>query len=225
MTDTDLLAQVPLFASLKRDHVDKLANKLTVQTYQRGITIFHKGDPGSRLYVIKTGQVKITSASPEGEEMILTILADNDFFGELSLLDGQPRSASATAMSTTQTLTLHRPDFLDVLREHPEVLSDVLVVLTERLRHSDHLVDDAFFLGLPARLAKRLIQLGEKHGVETDNGLEIDLDLTQQDLADAVGASRVAVNRQLGIYQDGSIIRLARKRIIILRPDELRKHI
>lgn len=220
-----LLDQVPLFASLQPAHLAELAGKLMTRNYRQGETIFYKDDPGLLLYIIKAGQVKITTSSPEGEEVILAIFTDGDFFGELSLLDESPRSASAVAMVPTQAITLHRHDFLHFIGKHPELVSDMLAALSRRLRGTDLLVEDAAFLDLPARLAKRLLQLSERYGIKTDEGVEIDLRLTQQDLADLVGATRVAVNRQLRLYQDRGAIRIGRQRITILRPEELRKRI
>jgi CRP/FNR family transcriptional regulator/CRP/FNR family cyclic AMP-dependent transcriptional regulator len=225
MDEADLLAEVPLFASLKPDRLAGLASKLAARSYRRGEVIFHKDDPGATLFVIKSGQVKITSTSPEGEDLILAILADGDFFGEFSLLDEGPRSASATAMEPTQAAVLHRGDFLEVISGDPESVSDVLAAVTERLRRTDLLLEDAVFLDLPGRLAKRLLELGEKRGVETDRGLEIDLRITQQEIANAVGASRVAVNKLLGAFQDKGLVQIDRQHITILRPEELRKRI
>lgn len=221
--EASILAQVPLFASLDAPYLAELAGRLVGRNYRRGETIFHKDDPGSSLYIIKEGQVKITSASPEGEEVILDILTDSDFFGELSLLDGRARSASAMAMESTRALTLDRRDLLDFVGRHPEPVGDILAALSERLRRTDLLLEDAVFLDLPRRLAKRLLDLGERHGLETDKGLQIELRLTQQELANFVGASRVAVNKLLGLLQDKGLVSIDKQHITILRPDELRK--
>jgi len=225
MEDAAFLARVPLFASLKPALLDELAGKLTPKSYRRGEVIFHQDDPGSAMHLIKSGQVKIATTSPEGEEVIMAILKDSDFFGELSLLDDKPRSADAVAMEATQTLMLRRGDFMDALGKHPEIVSSVLASLAERLRRTDQLLQDAVFLDLPARLSKCLLDLAEKHGVKTDKGLEIDLRLTQQDLAAAVGVTRVAINKHLGRLQDDDLISLESKRIIITRPEELRKRV
>jgi len=225
MEEVDFLSRVPLFASSNPAHLSEIAHRLTTRNYRRSEVIFHQDDPGSALHVIKKGQVKINTLSPEGEEAILAILTDGDFFGELSLLDGKPRSANAVAMEATQTLALQRQDFLDILGKHREMVGDILVSLADRLRNTDHLLEDAVFLSLPARLAKRLLDLAEKHGVKTDKGLEIDLNLTQQELAAALGVSRVALNKQLGLLQDEGLVSIETRRIIIDRPDELRKRI
>jgi CRP/FNR family cyclic AMP-dependent transcriptional regulator len=225
MEEVDFLSRVPLFASSNPAHLSEIAHRLTTRNYRRSEVIFHQDDPGSALHVIKKGQVKINTLSPEGEEAILAILTDGDFFGELSLLDGKPRSANAVAMEATQTLALQRQDFLDILGKHREMVGDILVSLADRLRNTDHLLEDAVFLSLPARLAKRLLDLAEKHGVKTDKGLEIDLNLTQQELAAALGVSRVALNKQLGLLQDEGLVSIETRRIIIDRPDELRKRV
>jgi CRP/FNR family transcriptional regulator/CRP/FNR family cyclic AMP-dependent transcriptional regulator len=128
-------------------------------------------------------------------------------------------------MEPTQAAVLHRGDFLEVISGDPESVSDVLAAVTERLRRTDLLLEDAVFLDLPGRLAKRLLELGEKRGVETDRGLEIDLRITQQEIANAVGASRVAVNKLLGAFQDKGLVQIDRQHITILRPEELRKRI
>jgi CRP/FNR family cyclic AMP-dependent transcriptional regulator len=225
MEEVNLLTKVPVFTSLKPVYITELATKLTTRHYRRGETIFHKDDPGSILYIIKTGQVKIATPSLEGEEVILAILAANDFFGELSLLDGRPRAATATAMEDTQVLTLHRDDLLDVIGKHSELAADMLAALSERLRRTNVLLEDVIYLDLPTRLRRRLLELGEKHGLVTKRGIEIDLRLTQQDLANFVGASRVAINKLLGVFQDKGLICIDKKRIIILRPEEMRKQI
>jgi CRP/FNR family cyclic AMP-dependent transcriptional regulator len=225
MEDAAFLARVPLFASLKPALLDELAGKLTPKSYRRGEVIFHQDDPGSAMHIVKSGQVKIATTSPEGEEVIMAILKDSDFFGELSLLDDKPRSANVVAMEATQTLTLRRDDFMDMLGKHPEMVSGVLASVAARLRRTDQLLEDAVFLDLPARLSKRLLELAQKHGIKTDKGLEIDLRLTQQDLAAALGVTRVALNKHLGQLQDDDLISLESKRIIITHPEELRKRV
>jgi len=221
--ETTLLAQVPLFAGLKSAHLAELAGKLTLRNYELGTTIFNRDDRGSTLYIVRNGQVKISAPSPEGEEVILAMMTDGDFFGELSILDLKPRSATATAMETTSAFTLERNDFLDVVNTEPDLAIQILAALSERLRRTNLLLEDAFFLDLPTRLAKRLLELVKRHGLETDRGLKIDMRLTQHDLANVVGASRKSVKRLLGDLQDQELIFIDKNNIYILRLDELRQ--
>ncbi len=221
--ETTLLAQIPLFAALESAHLAELASKLTLRNYELGTTIFHKDDRGSTLFIIRNGQVKISAPSPEGEEVILAIMTDGDFFGELSILDLKPRSATATAMETTSAYTLDREDFLDVVRKEPELAIETLAALSERLRRTNLLLEDAFFLDLPTRMVKRLLEYPKSHGRETDRGLKIDMLLTQDDLSSVVGASRKSVNRLLDEFQSQDLISIDKKNIYILHLDELKQ--
>ncbi|MFC1925916.1 Crp/Fnr family transcriptional regulator [Chloroflexota bacterium] len=215
------LKNVPLFASLKPADYADLARITKVHKYKKGDNIFHQEDPGSTLYIIISGQVKVTIDSHEGCEAILAILSDGEFFGELSLLDQEPRSANVVAMLDTQTLVLHRHDFLNFLNTRHEMAVDMLAALSRRLRGADVSIQDAVFLKVPARLAKRLLELGQRHGIQTSRGVEIGLRLTQQDLADLIGASRVAVNKQLRLFQTEGLIDIEKQRFTITRPEEL----
>ena len=219
---TTLLAQIPLFASLRPDHLEQLAGKLTLRKYEAGTTIFNKNDPGSTLYIIKNGQVNISAPSPGDEEVVLATMRNGDFFGELSILDSKPRSATATAMETSEVFTLERDDFLDVIHTEPELAVNTLAALSQRLRRTNLLLGDAFFLDLPTRLSKKLLEVAIKHGLETDMGLKIDMRLTQDELAGVMGASRKSVNRLLGEFQDQGLIFISNKNVYIRRLDELR---
>lgn len=221
MDRASFLENVPLFASLKPTERQDLASITKIHKYHKGDNIFHQADPGSTLYIIASGQVKVTVSSPEGEEVILAILTDGDFFGELSLLDQQPRSANVVTMVDTETIVLHRHEFVNFLDTHREVAIKMLAELSRRLREANIALEDAVFLDLPTRLAKRLLELGQKHGVITDRGVEIDLRLTQQDIADLVGASRVAVNKQLNMFKIKGLIDVDKQHLIITRPKEL----
>ena len=220
-----MLGQVPLFAELPADRLNELVQMVRRRTYHRGETIFHKGDPGNGLYIIINGQVKIVLPSETGEEAMLAVLEGGDFFGELALFDGLPRSATVVAVQNAEVLVLHRDDFLGFVGRNPEVAVALFEVLSRRLRATDELIEDAIFLDVPGRLAKRLLDLADKHGHPTEQGVEIDLKLTQQDLAAMVGATRESVNKHLGWMRDHRLIQLDRQRIVLLRPDELRKRI
>jgi len=220
-----LLRQVALFAELAPDRLEQLAQLVRRRTYHRNETIFHKGDPGNGLYMITNGQVKVVLPSETGEEAVLAVLEAGDFFGELALFDGLPRSATVVTVQNAEVLLLHRDDFLEFVARNPETAIALFAVLSRRLRATDELIEDAIFLDVPGRLAKRLLDLADRHGKKTDVGVEIDLKLTQQDLAAMVGATRESVNKHLGWMRDHRLIQLDRQRIVLLRPDELRKRI
>jgi CRP/FNR family transcriptional regulator, cyclic AMP receptor protein len=217
------LHQSVLFADLPRAPLDELAHLVRRRTYQRGATIFHKGDPGTGLYLITQGRVKVITPSETGEEALLAMLESGDVFGELALFDGLPRSATVVALQQTGVLLLYRDDFVDFVEHHSEVAIALFSVLSRRLRTTNELIEDASFLDVPGRLAKRLLDLADRHGVETVHGLEIALKLSQSELAAMIGASRESVNKQLGWMRDHQWIALERQHIILLRPEELRK--
>jgi CRP/FNR family transcriptional regulator/CRP/FNR family cyclic AMP-dependent transcriptional regulator len=219
------ISRVTFFTSLLPDEKLALSKRAKEQVYPKNEVIFRKGDPGLRLYIIKSGKVKIVLPSQDGKEAIIAILSNGDFFGELSLFDGKPRSASAITIDDTDLLTIHRDHFLQFIQEHPHVASDILAVVSSRLRQADNLVEDASFLDLPARLAKRLLDLADEHGVNVQDGVQITLKLTQQDIAGMVGATRESVNKQLKFCQDRGVLKMESQHLIILKPEELRKRI
>lgn len=219
------ISKVTFFTSLLPDEKTELSKMAKEHTYDAGKIIFHKDDPGLRLYIIKHGKVKISLQSEDGKEAILAILSAGDFFGELSLFDGRPRSASATVIDDTTLLTIHRDHFLQFIHKHPHVASDILAVMSARMRQADILVEDASFLDLPARLAKRLLELAGTHGARTMDGIQINLKLTQKDIAAMVGSTRESVNKQLRACHDRGIIRIGNQKLTILKPEELQKRI
>ena len=212
-----VLSKVPFFAGVPTDELEKLASSLQRRSVRAGKAVFRQDDPGSSLYVIESGVVKVQRTSPEGKEVILTILGPGDFFGELALLDGEPRSADAVAKEDTALLVLERDDFLAFLDKSPEVATKLLAALSRRLRRTDQLVQDAAFLDVPARLARALLQLSESPEAATG--------LTQSELAAMVGASRESVNRWLQFYRRRGLIESASGSIRVLQPEELRRHI
>jgi len=220
--DVSVLSSIPLFSSLKDDFVNDIAQSLSVRNYRQNQVVFHQGDPGSTLFIITSGQVKITISNQHGEEVLLAILGENECFGEISVFDGMERTA--TAMTTAETVCLHRDQFLDIVMKHPQMATDVFAALSRRLRQADIFVQDAIFMNIRSRLAKKLVELADQYGQKTDRGIVIDLNITQQELADAIGASRVAVNIELGILQESSIIDINRKQITVLLPQKLQEY-
>ena len=219
------IARVPLFAGLSEEQALRLEEVAQRRTFRRGEVIFHKGDAGSTLYMIVQGQVKIVLPSDSGEEALLAVLDAGDFFGELSLIDEQPRSATVVATAPTETLVLHREEFLKFLVASPGMAVDMLRILAQRLREADEFIEDAIFLDVPGRLAKKILELAETYGRETPEGTVIGLRLTQQELATMVGATRESVNKHLRAYRSRGYIEIDRQRIVVLRPKELQRRI
>ena len=219
------LAQVAIFAGLDADGLRELAGAARRRTFRAGEVIFHRDDPGQVLYVIRSGKVKIYITSQDGQEVALAVFGPGDYFGELALLDGQPRSASAVAIEPVETYALQRNDFINAVMHHPRIAVQVMNVLSRRLRQTDAMIEDLLFLDVHGRVAKKLLELAELHGARTPEGIRIELRLTQGELAAMVGASRESVNKVMGYFTDKRFITTDKYRITITRLADLRRRI
>ncbi len=216
------LQGVPFFANLQEDHAGELAGKLVPRRFGPNQVIFHLGDPGGLLYLISRGKVKISHTTPDGQEVVLAILGTGDFFGELALLDDSPRSATAVALEPTETWTLHRAEFMQYLSDNPNFALHVLKTLARHIRRLNTQLADIFFLDLPGRLARVLLNLSEQYGRKTQEGIQIELSLTQTDLAEMTGATRVSINKALGRFRRAGWIRVNGRRVTVLDEGALR---
>jgi len=219
-----MLRKVPLFAGLSDQELEVLADSLGKRTFGKGMIIFHKGSPGQTLYIIESGKVRIFIISESGQEISVNIYGAGDVFGELALLDGLPRSAGAMAMEKTVTLTLHRDDFLRHLEDYPRMAKSIMEVLSTRLRYTTTYAESLSFLDVYGRVAAKLLELADRYGVQKD-GVEIDLRLTQAELATWVVATRESVNKVLGTFRDQGVIKVEAQRITILDRRELERRI
>jgi CRP/FNR family transcriptional regulator/CRP/FNR family cyclic AMP-dependent transcriptional regulator len=192
---------VPFFTQLPKEEIMELAAHLVMRRFNQGQVIFHHGDPGGLLYIISQGKVKISHSTQDGQEALLAILGTGDFFGELALLDDSPRSATAEALETTDTLTLHREDFRHYLSSNPDFAMHVLQTMAKHIRRLNSQLSDIFFLDLAGRLARTLLRLADEHGKTINDCTMIDLALTQTDLAEMTGATRVSINKTLGRFR------------------------
>jgi CRP/FNR family cyclic AMP-dependent transcriptional regulator len=216
---------VPLFANLDAESLRELEQAAKPRSFRAGEIIFHRDDPGQMLYVIKQGKVRIYITSPDGQEVTLAVFGPGDYFGELAILDGRPRSASAIALDAVETLALQRSDFIAAVNRHPRIAIQVMHALSVRLRHTDAMIEDLLFLDVHGRVAKKLLDLAELHGVRTPEGIRIEMKLTQTDLAALVGASRESVNKVIGYFVDKRFISSEKRKITILRLAELRRRV
>ena len=210
------LQGVPFFANLHEDHAGELAGKLVPRRFGPNQVIFHLGDPGGLLYLISRGKVKISHTTSDGQEVVLAILGPGDFFGEMALLDDSPRSATAVALEPTETWTLHRGEFMSYLSDNPDFTLHVLKTLARHIRRLNTQLADIFFLDLPGRLARVLLNLAEQYGRKMPDGTLIDLSLTQTDLAEMTGATRVSINKALGRFRRAGWIRVNGRRVTVL---------
>ena len=223
--DTSYLKQVSLFANLADEDIHELMTAAKRRAFRSGEVIFHRDDPGQVLYMIKEGKVKICIISPDGQEISLAMFGKGECFGEFALLDGLPRSADAVALEKVECYTLQRSDFHNAIMKNPKIAIQVLEALTKRLRNTDNMVEDLIFLDVYGRVAKKLLELADAHGIKTDDGVRIDVRLTQQELASMVGASRESVNKVMGYFSEKDFISTDKHRITLHRIADLKRRI
>lgn len=214
------LRRLPLFARLGDTELGELAERTRPRAYKRGEVIFRKDDPATHLYLVLEGAVKIALPSEFGQEALVAIMRPGDFFGELALFDRSPRSASAVALEDTRSALLAGDDFLAFLERHPAAVRVVLENLAKTIRRLSDRVEDLTFLDVPSRVAKYLLDLAQAKGSP-----DLELNLTQDELAAFIGASRVSVNRVLGDLERRDLISIRRRRIAIRDAERLAKEI
>jgi len=224
MDDTfavDALARCPLFAHASRDILESLANRLRRRRFRRNEVIFHQGDPGDALHIVAAGAVKILLPSAEGDEAIIATLRPGDFFGELALLDGASRSATAGALEQSETLVLPRQVFLEVLDTLPGLRDALLAGVAHELRRLTGHVEELHFLDLAGRLAMRLSRLALEASPDAHGEIRLDWPYTQSDLAAMIGGTRQSVNRLLSELVEQDLIRIEPDALVIADLDEL----
>ena len=195
---SELLAKVSIFHGLDETALERLGAKLKPMKVTKDRVIVGQDDPGDALFIIQKGRVKVVLYGDSGREVILSILRAGDFFGEMSLLDGEPRSANCIAIEKTDLLMLSREDFVKHLYEFPTTASNILAEMSMRLRRADEVIGNLALLDVYGRVARKLIELAKSDGEDTDEGIVIKERPTQQDLASMIGTSRETVSREIG---------------------------
>lgn len=223
MGTIDLIRQIPIFESLEESDLSSLAASTRLLSLKPGQTLFHKGDEGTALYIVRRGTIKIVLPSRIGDEIIVTILPEGEFFGEMSLLDGEPRSADAIAIDASEVMVLRRNDFLHFLQSNINAIKSILSLLSKRLRSTDEMLEDTCFLSISIRLAKKLVELALSHGRKDDMGIHIDLSLTQKELGDMIGATRESINKELRALKEKKVITMKDNHIQILDLQKLKR--
>jgi len=221
VTVDDVLMQAPLFAALDAEGAAALRSTLIEIHVSKGEELFTEGQPGDRLYVILEGKLKLGQSSADGRESLMGVLGPGEMCGELSLFDPSPRRATATALTDSVVLGLSHEQLGPWLAGRPEVASALLQALARRLRRTNEAMADLVFSDVPGRVAKALMDLGEKFGQITPDGLMVTHDMTQEELAQLVGASRETVNKALADFAQRGWIRLESRQVMILDVERL----
>ena len=214
------LRKVSLFNSLDESEFEKLSQLTVVQTYSKGSMIILAEDVGDTLFIIRKGQIKISVFHEDGREVIFSLLGPGKVFGELSLLDGKPRSANAVALKESEVITLRRSDFLQLIYENPQVAVLLLAELASRLRRTDEKIEGLALLDVTSRISKTLLQLAEDQGVESAEGVLIETLPTHQQLANMSGTTRETVSRVISRLETQGYLTCQGRRILILREED-----
>ncbi|AWB90981.1 Crp/Fnr family transcriptional regulator [Aeromicrobium chenweiae] len=222
MTD-DVLRQAPLFSGLDDEAAEALESSMSSSSLRRGEILFNEGDDGNQLYVVTDGKMKLGRTSPDGRENLLAILGPGQMFGELSFFDPGPRSATATAVTDVELKSLGHEALSPVLTAHPDVAHALLNQLAGRLRRTNEVVGDLVFSDVPGRVAKALLDLASRFGRRADDGIHVNHDLTQEELAQLVGASRETVNKALADFASRGWLRLEPRSVVILDLERLQR--
>ena len=217
------LGKAPMFSDIGENAQRLLAERAASTTYRKGQLIFQEGEKGDAVYIVVEGTVKISVVSPDGDEMLLTTLTPFDTFGELALLDGGPRSASAEALQETRVLSISRDAFWHVLEADRRFVEKMFMSLGALLRRLTQRAADFVFLDLHGRVAKLLVDLAADRGQPVGDEVSLDLQLTQSDLASMVGGSRQSVNQILRSFEDRGYLEISGRQIVLKRMEALRR--
>jgi CRP/FNR family cyclic AMP-dependent transcriptional regulator len=219
---TDALGRVWIFQGLSREELAHLSGLAQTKIYKPRETIVEKGDSATEFFVLLRGRAKVGAPGADGSHAAINVMGPGEVFGEIAILDGQPRSATVTTLEECEMAVVNKAAFNDLLTASPSIAVKLLNVLAGRVRELTTRIEDRAFLDVPARLAKQLLWLAKNHGVVSAAAVRIDLRLSQQELGDLVGATRESVNKQLREWTRGGIVRQERDCIEIFELDALR---
>ena len=219
----EVLARSGLFQGLSEDAVDPVASRLEIINIPRGRVVFNEGEAGDSLYIVMVGKIKLSRRAPDGRENVLAVMGPSDQFGELSVFDPGPRTATATAVTDVKLARMSQSALRAWIEAPPEIGEQLLRVVARRLRRTNDSVADLIFTDVPGRVAKALLQMADRFGSRESDGLRVKHDLTQEELAQLVGASRETVNKALADFASRGWLRLEPRSVVIMEVDRLRR--
>jgi CRP-like cAMP-binding protein len=219
-----ILLRHNFFSSLTTGELDQLLAHARVHAYRSRQEIFRKGSAGLGLLVVLKGSVRISSLGPDGDQVFLNLVGEGEVFGEMTLLDGKERTADATAASDCELLLIDRRTFVPFLRANPEIALRLLAILCDRLRRTTEQVEDILFLDAEARLAKKLLSLGEQHRGSAKTAGPMKVPVSQRELGTMIGLSRESINKQLAVWHKDGIIKIDNGVVVILDEAALRDY-
>jgi CRP/FNR family transcriptional regulator/CRP/FNR family cyclic AMP-dependent transcriptional regulator len=215
MDDRELLRTVPIFSEFSEGDIDKLAGLLARKRYPKDGVVFFENEAGDTLFMIAEGRIKVTILGDDGREIILSVLGQGEFFGEMALLDNEPRSATTIAAEDSELLSLSRADFEGVLSHNPGIMGGLIKVLTARLRHANHQISTLALLDVYGRVARVIVELGREEGKRLKDGRISFQRPTHQEIANRIGTTRETVTRMLKDLQRQSLIKVSGKEIVL----------
>jgi CRP-like cAMP-binding protein len=216
-----LLASQELFGKLSDRELDDLVQAVHVKGVAARDELCHKDDPGNQLYVIVEGMLKAQATSATGDDVVFSIMGPGEMFGELALFCGGRRTANVVAIDDCQLMSIDRRDLFPFLRRHPDAAIKLLEVLALRVQHLTSVMEDTTFLNLPQRLGKRLLDLAQKYGKRTDDGVRIEMKVNQSELGDLVATTRESINKQFRAWSEEGVASMSGGFVTIHDEDRL----
>jgi CRP/FNR family cyclic AMP-dependent transcriptional regulator len=217
----EVLAKAGLFQGVASEDAEVLAAQFEYLDYPRGAVVFHEGEPGDSLYIVLAGKIKLGRRTADGRESLVAVMGPSDQFGELSTFDPGPRTATAVAVTDVRLARMPKHALRGWIANRPQIAEQLLRVLARRLRRTNNHLADLIFTDVPGRVAKQLLQLAQKFGSVEGGHLRVTHDLTQEELAQLVGASRETVNKALADFAQRGWLRLEGKSVVILDRERL----
>jgi len=223
MEKKSVLKKVPLFSKIGDKQLEKIAEISYLKKYKKDEDIFSEGEVGDALYILVSGVVKVFRRSSDGRLKTLALMEKGDFLGEMAILEKEIRSANVRAVDDTEMLVINKRDFEASLTSNPQIAFKIMETLSARLRDADRQIESLTFQNVSGRLVITLLDLAEKHGIRTERGIKIDMELTHQELSEMVGTAREVVSRILNDFRKTNCIEIEKHHITITDKEELKK--